>query len=684
MSLMVLLSMACASESGAVEPASTPDLQATVQAAVSAALPTDTPTAPPDIPATVQAGVAATRAAEPTATPTPEPTPDLDATVEARMAATIAAMPTETLTPTHVPTAIPTPTATPTPLPTATPTPLPTATPRPTRRPTAAPTAIPTRSPAVVLSEMVRTVRPAVVRIESRLSSGSGAIFETQGRTAYIITNHHVVEGVAEVVVTVNDSREYQGTVLGTDPVRDLAVVRICCGSFRTLSFGDAAGLDPGDEVVAMGYPLGLPGEATITRGIVSAVRYDPGHSSDVIQTDAAINPGNSGGPMLSMDGRIVGINTFRIVESEGGNVAQGLGFAISEETVQQRLTVLKTGSPRPTPMPTRPPRPTPAPVGGVGYGPVHGELWHDPSVDLIKSNYANVALSDMIISATFVNPYSASSHNWDYGFILRDEIQGPNLHLVATSAGRWHLLSGEEPPRKRVANGTLGRFDTGANGQNYLWLAAFGNRGLFYVNGEFVSILDLSDVDAPGDVAVITGAFTGDELAGAFTQYKEFTVGSLTQEYGPVSDKLEYDAGFISEHFSRVWTRDLIAEATFTSPPGRKWDYGFVIRNLESDRLEVIGVAGDNRWFHQSWDATDDDYAEIDEGRLTPSLRSQNHLVLLALEDLGIFFVNGKVVARLDLSHNLNYGGISAMGGFFNNHTGEPSFSDFNVWTMR
>ena len=326
--LVLLLAVACGGGGGAFAPAAataTPDIDATVQAAVARALPTQTPTPVPDIQATVAAGIAATKAAEPTATSAPEPTPDIDATVEARMAATVAAMPTATPTSTPVPTATPapTPTPTPTPVPTSTPTPDPTATPRPTRRPTATPTPTPTRSPAVVLSEMVKRVRPSVVRIDSEFGSGSGAIFETQGRTAYIVTNHHVVDSVAEVTVTVNDSTEYRGTVLGTDPVRDLAVVRICCGAFRTLSFGSASGLEPGDEVVAIGYALGLSGEASITRGIVSAMRYVNSLRSDVIQTDAAFNPGNSGGPMLTMDGRIVGINTFRIVESAEGRTTQ-------------------------------------------------------------------------------------------------------------------------------------------------------------------------------------------------------------------------------------------------------------------------------------------------------------------------------------------------------------------------
>ena len=171
---------------------------------------------------------------------------------------------------------------------------------------------------------MVKQVRPAVVRIQTSSGSGSGVIFETQGQTGYVVTNHHVVEGDIQVSVIVNDSTTYSGAVLGTDRVRDLAVVSICCGSFRALPFGNASALQPGDEVVAIGYALGLPGPATVTRGIVSAVRYDSTHRSDVIQTDAAINPGNSGGPMLSMSGEILGINTFGYDKTQSGSPSKG------------------------------------------------------------------------------------------------------------------------------------------------------------------------------------------------------------------------------------------------------------------------------------------------------------------------------------------------------------------------
>ncbi len=169
------------------------------------------------------------------------------------------------------------------------------------------------------------------------------------------------------------------------------------------------------------------------------------------------------------------------------------------------------------------------------------------------------------------------------------------------------------------------------------MWLAAFGERGLLFVNGDFISILDLSDVTAAGDVAVITGAFVGDQVAGAVTRYEDFQGSHLRKDYGPASGVLEYEAGFISEQSSSVWARDLVAEATLTSPLGRNWDYGFIIRNTEFNRLEVIGVGGNNRWFHDTWDFGDDEYTEVAGGRLSAGLRSKNHLILMAIEEIGL-----------------------------------------------
>lgn len=665
----------------------TPDLQATVQAMVSAALPTETPTPTPDVAATIAASVSATIAVQPTPlprptatatpVPTPTPTPRPDDT------------PTPIPTATPVPTATPRPTPTPTPVPTATPRPTPTPTPRPTPTPVPTATPRPTATPpaASSRSEMVSRVRPSVVRIRSRAGSGSGVIYETDGQTAYIVTNHHVIEGSGQVTVTVNDADTYSGQVLGSDSVRDLAVVRICCGSFQALPFGNAADLQGGEDVVALGYPLGFPGEASISRGIVSRVFYDPSHRSDVIQTDAAINPGNSGGPLLSPSGEILGINTYKIEQTDSGRPTDRLGFAISGTVVQELLPGLQASASAAAPTPTPAPRPTPSYGGNSGgFGPHSGELRHEPGDERIKTEFARVSLSDFFATATFTNPYSAASGGWDYGFMFRYDRSGERrfASVTVTSDSRWraNVRNFDASFSETVGEGTLSNLNIGTGGRNTLWLGAIGARGILLINGQFVGALDLSAISGGGDLAVITGAFAGNERTGAATRFEDFTITGLSRSYGPTSGQLEYQSGFITTHDSRLWVADLVAEATFANPPERNWDYGFVIRFAASDRLEVIGVTADHRWFHHTISPGDSNYTTVDRGRLRSNLRGRNQLLLIALENLGLFFVNGELVARLDLSHNLEPGDVRAMGGFFQDSTGEPSFEGFSVWT--
>ena len=105
-------------------------------------------------------------------------------------------------------------------------------------------------------------------------------------------------------------------------------------------------------------------------------------------------------------------------------------------------------------------------------------------------------------------------------------------------------------------------------------------------------------------------------------------------------------------------------------------------IRNPEFNRLELIEVSDDNSWSHYTRDAGDDEYTEVSDSRLILGLGRENHLLLIAFEDWGMLFVNGELASRLELSHNLDYGNVSAVGGFYYNRTGEIHFSNFNVWT--
>ncbi|HEX5279414.1 MAG TPA: Do family serine endopeptidase [Micropepsaceae bacterium] len=161
-------------------------------------------------------------------------------------------------------------------------------------------------------------------RVEQSL--GSGVIVRPDG---IIVTNNHVIEGGQDIQVALPDRREFQARVVLADPRTDLAVLRIDTKGEKlpALELGDSDKLQVGDLVLAIGDPFGVG--QTVTSGIVSALARSNGGASDYqffIQTDAAINPGNSGGALVSMDGRLIGINSS-IVSSSGGNI--GIGFAI-------------------------------------------------------------------------------------------------------------------------------------------------------------------------------------------------------------------------------------------------------------------------------------------------------------------------------------------------------------------
>ncbi|MEH7225302.1 trypsin-like peptidase domain-containing protein [Bacillus sp. JJ1566] len=168
--------------------------------------------------------------------------------------------------------------------------------------------------------------------------TGSGVIFQKDGDKAYIVTNNHVIENANEVEISLYNGEKTMAKLIGTDPLTDLAVLEIDSKDVEAvLQFGDSESLRPGDEVFAIGNPLGLDLSRTVTSGIVSAkdrsISVDTSAGSwelNVIQTDAAINPGNSGGALLNTQGQVIGINSLKIANSG----VEGLGFAIPSNDV--------------------------------------------------------------------------------------------------------------------------------------------------------------------------------------------------------------------------------------------------------------------------------------------------------------------------------------------------------------
>ena len=211
-----------------------------------------------------------------------------------------------------------------------------------------------------VIVKAVERVGPSVVRIDTekdinnpmgqlfglgpstqrQQGQGSGFITRANG---LIFTNEHVVRGADRVNVTLPDGRRFQGTVLGGDPLTDVAVVKVVAENLPVASLGNSDQLRPGEWAIAIGNPFGL--NNTVTAGIISAVdRTDAnigeGQRVPYIQTDAAVNPGNSGGPLISAAGEVIGMNTA-IRKAPGAGLSFAVPINLAKRIAQQ---IVSTG----------------------------------------------------------------------------------------------------------------------------------------------------------------------------------------------------------------------------------------------------------------------------------------------------------------------------------------------------
>jgi S1-C subfamily serine protease len=214
----------------------------------------------------------------------------------------------------------------------------------------AEPRAFPSSAPPVNVEDgienVVEQVLPAVVNVEGDQGEGTGFIVRADG---IIVTNFHVVEGASRLTVFTSDAEpdQFDARVIGGDIQADLAILDIEAEGLPTVPLGDSDSLRLGQQVVAIGYALGLEGGPSVTSGIVSSltrritvpddrcVECENAQRvyTDVIQTDAAINPGNSGGPLVDLAGNVVGINTA------GTSAAENVGFAIQINSVKPAIS---------------------------------------------------------------------------------------------------------------------------------------------------------------------------------------------------------------------------------------------------------------------------------------------------------------------------------------------------------
>ena len=600
---------------------------------------------------------------------------NIEATIEARaklLSDATAYAKLLSLPPTPIPTVIPT--STPFPTPTVTPTPI----------PTLAPTTIPTPIPTPIIinnpesnqpsySDIAKLLRPSVVKIEGKESVGTGFLISQNG---LIVTNAHVVGDELELLVTLFDTNKRKAIVLGKDINEDIALLAIEGYKLKPISFGNLERPAVGEEVLAMGYALDLPGNATFTKGMVSAYRPNLFGNLTALQTDTAINPGNSGGPLVDLYGNVIGINTA-VAKS-----AEGINFAISMDEAINSINKLKNGN-------------------------------ANNSKEFVNSKYPyQINLLDSWnayeIRPDFVMLYDEESSTRIY--ILVQKIDS-NTTTKQYADKRISISSNQNFENyERLSISEVKLDDLDAWEITETWKRPendFTHKGVEYFltnSGLGYSIYTEAEIsswhDSKNKVNNILKTFSIDksvvntERISDVTATPEPLFVNSNYNFGPKDIIVEHDTkdGFIPFKATNTNFLNSVIESTIIPPhydKNRKWSSGFLIRRKNSSQLHSIGITSDGYWFHYARNKNlnpEDIIATEYTSAIKTGSDDKNILRIISIDDKGWLFINEEYITKLDLSLWTGYGDIQPIGSWFtgDEYDGEQTkFNNLNIKSL-
>jgi len=328
-------------------------------------------------------------------------------------------------------------------------------------------------------------------------------------------------------------------------------------------------------------------------------------------------------------------------------------------------------------------------------YGPMSGSIIHEPNDNWVKLFRADgdYSLENFIVEATFIDPYSNTIESWDYGIVMKnsDSVYRSDYSVIVSSNNYWSYdFYSNNLAEKQLFSDKIYSINLNSE-KNRMKILVFDNIGLFFLNDKFEKSLDFSKIKPYDSISLGTGFFSGNEIDGKETKYQDFFIYDINQNKfrttsGILNINKEEGITFNSRQIS---VKNFIAKTTFINPDSIDdipWSYGFQFRYIDANNRYLLAIDSLKNWklYLSSGGVSNNlvDYGVIKD--LNTSILERNSILLFAIDDVGILFVNGTFIAEFDLSNAEEPGEVAVAGGIYSKdkRTNLPYY-DFIVFRL-
>lgn len=331
-----------------------------------------------------------------------------------------------------------------------------------------------------------------------------------------------------------------------------------------------------------------------------------------------------------------------------------------------------------------------------TAFGPWSGSITSKPYDNQIIYHESETNLRNLIVESVFVPPHYMSSGNrtWSLGFQLRQDTDSHH-RVVITNKKKWyHYLKESGENSILVSSGTSSNIKTASGTKNHLKMVIVEDTGWLFINGKYSAEIDMSTGGTAGDTFVVSSIFKGEEFANEKTSFENFTVRSINKVNIAPNGTIAHDPSskMIAAGGSSIKLKNFVVEVNIEnpySPSTGSWSTGVLMRNASFNNFYALVISSKGYWEHRFRSGLTENSTVLNSGQseaIETSGKTYNQIKIIVYEGLGVFYINGILIAQLDLSENQNPGPISVIGGYYTGDQIEgmsSKYKDYKIWEI-